>query len=68
MVRVSGVTIDITERKEAAERQDLLAREVDRVSGADVQLDSKRLGTRLQDGDRLWVTVLEDEEPHFPLA
>jgi PAS domain S-box-containing protein len=29
VVRVSGVTIDITERKEAAERQDLLAREVD---------------------------------------
>ena len=28
-VRVSGVTIDITERKEAEERQDLLAREVD---------------------------------------
>ena len=29
LVRVSGVTIDITERKEAEERQDLLAREVD---------------------------------------
>jgi PAS domain S-box-containing protein len=29
MVRVSGVTIDVTERKEAEERQDLLAREVD---------------------------------------
>src|SRR5579883_3562888 len=29
VVRVSGVTIDITERKEAEERQDLLAREVD---------------------------------------
>jgi two-component sensor histidine kinase/CheY-like chemotaxis protein len=28
-VRVSGVTIDVTERKEAEERQDLLAREVD---------------------------------------
>ena len=27
--RVSGVTIDVTERKEAEERQDLLAREVD---------------------------------------
>ncbi len=29
MVRVSGVTIDITDRKEAEARQDLLAREVD---------------------------------------
>src|SRR6202040_3317584 len=29
LVRVSGVTIDVTERKEAEERQDLLAREVD---------------------------------------
>jgi PAS domain S-box-containing protein len=29
VVRVSGVTIDITERKEAEERQSLLAREVD---------------------------------------
>jgi PAS domain S-box-containing protein len=29
VIRVSGVTIDITERKEAEERQDLLAREVD---------------------------------------
>ena len=29
LVRVSGVTIDITERREAEERQDLLAREVD---------------------------------------
>jgi PAS domain S-box-containing protein len=29
VVRVSGVTIDVTERKEAEERQDLLAREVD---------------------------------------
>src|ERR1051326_4986741 len=29
VVRVSGVPIDITERKEAEERQDLLAREVD---------------------------------------
>jgi len=29
LVRVSGVTIDVTERKEAGERQDLLAREVD---------------------------------------
>jgi PAS domain S-box-containing protein len=28
-VRVSGVTIDVTERREAEERQDLLAREVD---------------------------------------
>jgi two-component sensor histidine kinase len=28
-VRVSGVTVDITERKQAEERQDLLAREVD---------------------------------------
>ena len=48
--------------------EQLLAREVDRVSGADVEVDPKRLGTRLQDGDRLWVTVLEDEEPLFPLA
>ena len=29
VVRVSGVTIDVTERREAEERQDLLAREVD---------------------------------------
>ena len=29
MVRVSGVTIDVTDRKEAEERQSLLAREVD---------------------------------------
>jgi PAS domain S-box-containing protein len=29
VVRVSGVTIDITDRKEAEQRQDLLAREVD---------------------------------------
>jgi two-component sensor histidine kinase/DNA-binding response OmpR family regulator len=29
LVRVSGVTIDVTERKEAEERQDLLSREVD---------------------------------------
>ena len=29
VVRVSGVTVDITERKQAEERQDLLAREVD---------------------------------------
>src|SRR6201999_4137518 len=29
VVRVSGVTIDITERKQAEERQNLLAREVD---------------------------------------
>ena len=29
VVRISGVTIDITDRKEAEERQDLLAREVD---------------------------------------
>jgi PAS domain S-box-containing protein len=29
LVRVSGVTIDVTERKEAEQRQDLLAREVD---------------------------------------
>jgi PAS domain S-box-containing protein len=29
LVRVSGVTIDVTQRKEAEERQDLLAREVD---------------------------------------
>lgn len=29
LVRVSGVTTDVTERKEADERQDLLAREVD---------------------------------------
>ena len=29
LLRVSGVTIDITERKEAEQRQDLLAREVD---------------------------------------
>jgi PAS domain S-box-containing protein len=29
LVRVSGVTIDVTARKEAEERQDLLAREVD---------------------------------------
>jgi len=29
MVRISGVTIDITDRKEAEDRQDLLAREVD---------------------------------------
>jgi PAS domain S-box-containing protein len=29
VVRVSGVTVDITERKRAAERQNLLAREVD---------------------------------------
>jgi PAS domain S-box-containing protein len=29
VVRISGVTIDITERKEAEQRQDLLAREVD---------------------------------------
>jgi PAS domain S-box-containing protein len=29
LVRISGVTIDITERKEAEQRQDLLAREVD---------------------------------------
>ena len=29
MVRVSGVTVDITERKHAEERQNLLAREVD---------------------------------------
>ncbi len=29
VVRISGVTIDVTERKEAAERQNLLAREVD---------------------------------------
>jgi PAS domain S-box-containing protein len=29
VVRISGVTIDVTERKEAEERQDLLAREVD---------------------------------------
>ena len=29
LVRVSGVTIDITDRKEAEQRQDLLAREVD---------------------------------------
>ena len=28
-MRISGVTIDVTERKEAEERQDLLAREVD---------------------------------------
>ena len=29
VVRVSGVTVDITDRKEAEERQALLAREVD---------------------------------------
>jgi len=29
VVRVSGVTVDVTDRKEAGERQDLLAREVD---------------------------------------
>ena len=29
VVRVSGVTVDITERKQAEERQNLLAREVD---------------------------------------
>jgi len=29
LVRISGVTIDVTERKEAEQRQDLLAREVD---------------------------------------
>jgi len=29
ILRISGVTIDVTERKEAEERQDLLAREVD---------------------------------------
>jgi PAS domain S-box-containing protein len=29
VVRISGVTIDVTERKEAEQRQDLLAREVD---------------------------------------
>ncbi len=29
LLRVSGVTIDVTERKEAEQRQDLLAREVD---------------------------------------
>ena len=29
VVRISGVTIDVTDRKEAEERQDLLAREVD---------------------------------------
>ena len=29
VVRMSGVTVDVTERKEAEERQDLLAREVD---------------------------------------
>jgi len=29
VVRVSGVTVDVTDRKEAEERQDLLAREVD---------------------------------------
>jgi two-component sensor histidine kinase/DNA-binding response OmpR family regulator len=29
LLRISGVTIDITERKEAEQRQDLLAREVD---------------------------------------
>ena len=29
LVRISGVTIDVTDRKEAEERQDLLAREVD---------------------------------------
>src|SRR5207249_8904885 len=45
-----------------------LALQVDRLSGAYVQVDPERLGTRLQDGDRLWVTVLEDEEPLFPLA
>ena len=29
MLRISGVTVDITERKQAEERQTLLAREVD---------------------------------------
>jgi PAS domain S-box-containing protein len=29
VIRISGVTIDVTDRKEAEERQDLLAREVD---------------------------------------
>jgi PAS domain S-box-containing protein len=29
VVRISGVTVDVTERKEAEDRQDLLAREVD---------------------------------------
>ena len=29
MVRVSGVTIDITDRKQAEDRQEFLAREVD---------------------------------------
>ena len=29
LVRISGVTVDVTDRKEAEERQDLLAREVD---------------------------------------
>ncbi len=29
VIRVSGVTVDITERKQAEERQNLLAREVD---------------------------------------
>ena len=39
-----------------------LGREVDRVERPDVDLDPERLGARLDDGDRLRVAVLGDEE------
>lgn len=59
VVRVSGVTVDITERKRAEERQNLLAREVDHRAKNALALAQSIVRLTRADGVKAYVNAVE---------
>src|SRR5206468_1917413 len=59
VVRVSGVTVDITERKRAEERQTLLAREVDHRAKNALALAQSIVRLTRADGVQAYVSAVE---------
>ncbi|HEX9213716.1 MAG TPA: HWE histidine kinase domain-containing protein [Bradyrhizobium sp.] len=59
VVRVSGVTVDITERKRAEERQNLLAREVDHRAKNALALAQSIVRLTRADGVKAYVSAVE---------
>ena len=59
VVRVSGVTVDITERKRAEERQTLLAREVDHRAKNALALAQSIVRLTRADGVKAYVSAVE---------
>ena len=59
VVRVSGVTVDITERKRAEERQNLLAREVDHRAKNALALAQSIVRLTRADGVQAYVNAVE---------